>query len=50
MLEKIRKEKLTFPNYLDKLPTVGREREDNFKNLTAFIGGCLKDKRPDQTS
>lgn len=31
MLEKIRKE--TFLNYLDKLPTVGREREDNFKNL-----------------
>lgn len=33
MLEKIRYEKITFPNYLDKLPSVGREREDNFKNL-----------------
>jgi len=31
-LEKIRKEELTFHNHLNKLPTVGREREGRFKN------------------
>lgn len=44
-LEKNKKE-LIFPNYLDKLPTVCREREGSFKNKL-LLRGSLKDR--DQT-